>query len=173
MNNDKNTKRVGFAIYGDIHVAGPMFDIHDNENVYIDGMLQKQKVQEEKFEGVKQSLMDYVARLMPVVTADYKEQYTKIWLEILEQEAVSHVVYNKGSQKGTLFNRNLVAQILHMMAMGGIIARETTDVRMAELLEPEKGKNHSVRGALAVLPDDKQVKKAVKEVLERHRMKVL
>ena len=172
MKNEKKTKRVGFAIYGDIHVAGPMFDIHDNENVYIDGVLQKPKAQGEKNEGVKQSLMNYVERLMPVVAESFNELYAKMWKEILEQDAVSRVVYNKGSQKGTQFNRNLVAQILHMMAMGGVIAKETTDVRMAELLEPEKGKNHSVRGALAVLPGDKQVKKAVKEVLERYGVKV-
>ena len=133
----------------------------------------QKKVQEEKCEGMKQSVMDYVGRLMPVVTAGYREQYAKIWQEILEQDAVSRVVYEKGSQKGTLFNRNLVAQISHMMAVNGVIVKETTDVRMAELKETEKGKNHSVRGALAVTPDDKLVKKAVNDVLERYGVKVL
>ena len=33
-------------------------------------------------------------------------------------------------------------------------------------------KNHPVRGALSVSPEDKQVKKAVKEVLEKHGVKV-
>jgi hypothetical protein len=56
--------------------------------------------------------------------------------------------------------------------MGGVIVKETSDVRMAELLEPEKGKNHPVRGALALMPDDKHVKKAVYEVLEKHGVKV-
>lgn len=36
-------KRIGFAIFGDVNVAGPMFEIHDNNNVYIDGVLQKQQ----------------------------------------------------------------------------------------------------------------------------------
>ena len=43
---------------------------------------------------------------------------------------------------------------------------------MAELLEPEKGRNHPVRGALSVSPEDKRVKKAVNEVLEKHGVKV-
>lgn len=45
-------KKVGFAIYGDIHVAGPMFEIHDNNNVYIDGLLQRSqpKPEEETWE---------------------------------------------------------------------------------------------------------------------------
>ena len=133
----------------------------------------QKKVQEEKCEGMKQSVMGGGGRVMTVVTAGYREQYAKIWQEILEQDAVSRVVYEKGNQKGTLFNRNLVAQISHMMAVNGVIVKETTDVRMAELLEPEKGKNHSVRGALAVTPDDKLVKKAVNDVLERYGVKVL
>lgn len=131
----------------------------------------KKKAQEERYEGVKQSVMDYVGRLMPVVEADYREQYEIIWKEILEQDAVSQVVYDRGRQQGTLFNRKLVAQISHMM-VGGVIIKNTTDVKMAELLEPEKGKDHSVRGALSVSPEDKQVKKAVKEVLEKHGVKV-
>lgn len=131
----------------------------------------KKKAQEERYEGVKQSVMDYVGRLMPVVEADYREQYEIIWKEILEQDAVSQVVYDRGRQQGTLFNRKLVAQVSHMM-VGGVIIKNTTDVKMAELLEPEKGKDHSVRGALGVSPEDKQVKKAVKEVLEKHGVKV-
>lgn len=137
-----------------------------NENYY------QEKHKEEKAEGARQSVMDYVTRLMPVVASDFRELYPRIWHDILEQDAVSRVVYDKGSQKGTVFNRNLVAQISHMMATEGVIVRQTTDVRMAELLEPEKGKNHSVRGALAMSPDDKQVKKAVFEVLERYGVKV-
>lgn len=129
------------------------------------------KAKEEKLAGARQSVMDYVGRLMPVVAADYREQYQKIWTEILEQDAVSQVVYDRGRQQGTLFNRNLVAQITHMM-VGGIIVENTTDVRMAELLEPEKGIKHPVRGALGVSPEDRQIKKAVIEVLEKHGVKV-
>ena len=109
---------------------------------------------------------------LSMVAADFRTQFVDIWQEILEQEAVSKVVYERGSQKGTVFNRNLVAKISHMMLIGGVIIKETTDVKMAELLEPEKGRNHPVRGALALMPDDKQVKKAVNEVLERHGVKV-
>ena len=132
----------------------------------------KKKGQEESAGGLRKSVMEYVGRLLPVVATDYRDQFSNIWNEILEQDAVSKVVYNRGSQKGTVFNRNLVAHISHMMLMGGVIVKETSDVRMAELLEPEKGKNHPVRGALALMPDDKHVKKAVYEVLEKHGVKV-
>jgi len=148
-------------------------NILTGDGIHISYESSEKKRKELKQEGVRQAVMDYVGRLMPVVAADFRDHFGKIWQEILEKEAVSCVIYERGSQKGTLFNRNLVAQISHMMVIGGIIPKDTTDVRLAELLEPEKGKNHSVRGALAMSPDDKRVKKAVFEVLEKHGVKVL
>ena len=136
--------------------------------VYGDAPQQEQRVVRSR---VRDMIIEYVGRLMPVVVTDFRDRFLKIWLEILEQDAVSQVVYDRGRQQGTLFNRNLVAQISHMM-IGGLIIKDTSDVRMAELLEPEKGKNHPVRGALGLSPEDKQVKKAVKEVLEKHGVKV-
>ena len=121
----------------------------------------------------RDAIIDYVNRLMPVVAIDYREEYSKIWQDILEEEVVSRVVYDRGRQKGTVFNRNLVAQISRMMVLDGIIVRETNDVRMAELLEPEKGKDHPVRNQLGLTPDDIRIKKAVEEVFKRHGVKVL
>ena len=109
---------------------------------------------------------------MPVVAKEYQDEFPKIWLDILEEEAVSSVIYDRGRQKGTVFNRNLVAQISRMMVLDGIIVKDTNDKVMAELLEPEKGKDHSVRCQLALVPDDNRVKKAVEEVFLRHGVKV-
>ncbi len=122
--------------------------------------------------GLRQSVMDYVNRLMPVVAMDFREDYANIWQDILEEEVVSSVVYDRGRQKGTVFNRNLVAQISRMMLLDGIIIKETNDVAMAELLEPEKGKNHPVRNQLGLTPEDIRIKKAVEEVFRRHGVKV-
>ena len=122
--------------------------------------------------GLRQSVMDYVNRLMPVVAMDFREDYANIWKDILEEEVVSSVVYERGRQKGTVFNRNLVAQISRMMLLDGIIIKGTNDVAMAELLEPEKGKDHPVRNQLGLTPDDSRIKKAVEEVFRRHGVKV-
>ena len=155
------------------HFPNAQINILTGDDIHISYESSEKKTNEFKMEGIRKAVMDYVGRLMPVVAADFRDHFSKIWQEILEQDAISRVIYERGSQKGTLFNRNLVAQISHMLVIGGVILKDTTDVRMAELLEPEKGKNHSVRGALALSPDDKQVKKAVFEVLERHGVKVL
>ena len=155
------------------HFPNAQINILTGDGVHISYESSEKKTNELKMEGIRKSVTDYVGRLMPVVAADFRDHFSKIWQEILEQEAVSRVIYERGSQKGTLFNRNLVAQISHMMVIGGVILKNTPDVRMAELLEPEKGRNHSVRGALALSLDDKLVKRAVLEVLERHGVKVL
>ena len=122
--------------------------------------------------GVRQSIMEYVNKLMPVVAVEYREEFSKIWVDILEEEAVSSVIYDRGKQKGTVFNRNLVARISRMMVIYGIIVDDANDVVMAELLEPEKGKNHPVRNQLGFVPDDDKVKKAVKKVFIQHGVKV-
>lgn len=152
--------------------SNTQINILTGDSVQVSYESPNKRPQNEKFEGLKQSVMDYVTKLMPVVATEYKEVYLKMWLDILEKDAVSKIVYERGRQQGTLFNRNLVAQISHMMLMDGVIIDNTTDVKMAELLEPEKGKFHPVRGALGTPPEDKQVKNAVNEVLEKHGVKV-
>ena len=130
------------------------------------------KKEKEATNSLRKSIMDYVNRLMPVVASDYREDYANIWRDILEEEVVSSVVYERGRQKGTVFNRNLVAQISRMMMLEGIIIKETSDATMAELLEPEKGKAHPVRNQLGLTPDDSKITKAVEEVFLRHGVKV-
>jgi hypothetical protein len=122
--------------------------------------------------GGKKAVLEYVGRLLPVVDGNYKEDYTNIWQDILAEDAVSKVVYDRGRQKGTVFNRNLVAHISRMMVLEGIFIEQTNDVMMAELLEPEKGKDHPVRTQLGLTPDDIQVKKAVERVFKQHGVKV-
>ena len=125
-------------------------NILPGDGVHVSYESSKKEEGNEKVVGVRESLMDYVGRLMPVVSTGYRDQFTKIWQEILEQEAVSKVVYNKGSQKGTLFNRNLVANIIHYLDSRGLYKADSNDSTMAIALECNK--DHSVRGALAKDP---------------------
>jgi hypothetical protein len=74
---------------------------------------------------------------------------------------LERVIYNPGKQQGTTFNRDLVAQIAHLM--GSRVYTDTKAVQMAELLEPGKGKDHPVRQRLSENPDG-NVKKAVEQL---------
>lgn len=130
-----------------------------------DGKQTKQEVPKDK----KTSIMEYVDRLKPVVKEAALPIYDEVWLEILELDEVRCVVYNRGRQQGTIFNRDFVATIVHVMSQNEIISGN--DSELAVLLEPERGVKHPVRGQLG-LPPDKKVKKAVEGVLERHGLKV-
>ena len=153
---------------GNVKIAQLILEVQ-GDNIFNEN---KDKENEVPSSGLRQSVIEYVNRLMPVVAVEYREQYSKIWMDILEEEAVRCVIYNRGKQQGTVFNRNLVAQISRMMALDGIIVKETNDVMMAELLEPEKGKHHPVRNQLGLVPDDERVKKAVEAVFKRYGVEV-
>ena len=166
---DKKVERLRGLFEGG-NFPNSQINVITGDGVHVSYQSTQNKTSDVRQVGVKKALMEYIERLMPVVTTEYQTKYIQIWSEILEQENVGKVIYNPGSQKGTVFNRNLVARISHMMVLDGIITPNTSNLRMSELLEPEKGKDHSIRGELGMSPNDKMVKKAVKEVLKKHRM---
>ena len=112
----------------------------------------------------KDAIMEYVKRLMPVVREEYQSVYSEMWLGILDVKEVKLQVYNKGKQKGTTFNRDFVAQIIHQLG-NRIYLPDANPVVMAEHLEPEKGKDHPVRQKLGESPDN-SIKIAVEAVLK-------
>lgn len=113
----------------------------------------------------KESIIEYVDRLKPIVKPELLEEYDALWMQILELEEVKSNVYNKGKQQDTTFNRNLVAQIIHQIGdrvyFAGINVQQ-----YAEYLEPGKGKDHSVRQQLGLLPDI-PIKKAIERFLKK------
>ena len=80
-------------------------------------------------------------------------------------------IYDRGRQQGTIFNRSLVANIIHLMAIDNMVVKGTNDVRIAELLEPSKGKNHPVRSCLGLSPENR-VKRAIEQLLIELGVKV-
>ena len=107
----------------------------------------------------KEAIMEYVGRLKPVVKTEYQADYDTIWEGILELTQVRTLVYNKGKQQDTTFNRNLVAQIIHQVSDWLYLPTANT-VKMAEYLEPEKGIEHPVRQKLGESPE-RDGKKAI------------
>ena len=110
----------------------------------------------------KDSVLQYVMRLHPAqVREQWQDKYLALWESILELPAVSATIYNKGKQQGTTFNRNLVANILHLMAEKKVLALTANATKMAEMLEGDT--NASVRAQLGVMPP-KEIKESI-EVL--------
>ena len=113
---------------------------------------------------VKEAIMDYLWRLKPVIREQYLSVYDEIWDGILELHEVKMQIYQKGKQRDTTFNRNLLAQIIHQVSDRLYLPTANT-VKMAEYLEPEKGMEHSVRQKLGESPE-KTNKKAVDEYMK-------
>ena len=98
-----------------------------------------------------QLIIDYVMRLHPMyVRPEWKEKYQSLWEEILELPAVADKIYDKGRQQGTAFNRNLVANILHLMVEQKVLTVTSNAKKMAEILEGDA--NASVRAKLGEMP---------------------
>ena len=146
-------------------------DIQDAMEIAMEKRTETQKKTVGQTQGMRQAIIDYVNKLLPVVNMKCCDCYSKIWSELLAQDSVNSIVYDRGRQKGTIFSRNLVARIINMLRTGDVI-KKVSDTELATLLEPKKGKNHPVRLQLAFKPDDLKIQKDVKQVLERYCVKV-
>lgn len=122
------------------------------------------QVEPEPIQGAKSNIMEYVSRLKPLVKDDFQKEYDEFWMQILELEEVKQQVYNKGKQQDTTFNRNLVARMIHQIGDRVYIVG-INDQQYAEYLEPGRGKNHSVRQQLGLMPEA-PIKKAIERFLE-------
>ena len=146
---------------GQMNVGGGTIHVH------VQG---KQQVVDEQAENAtcnpqpdKKSIIDYVMKLHPVyVSKEWQDKYEWLWKQILELTAVAEKIYDKGRQQNTTFNRNLVGNILHLLADKKVL---TTNNATKLAIGLEKDENASVRAKLGEMPP-KEVKDAVEEWLE-------
>lgn len=109
-----------------------------------------------------QLIIDYVMRLHPMhVRQEWIEKYQALWEEILELPVVVSRIYDKGRQQGTTFNRNLVANILHLMAEKKVLVTDNA-TKLAMTLEGTS--DTSVRAQLGVMPP-KEIESSVGKMI--------
>ncbi len=102
-------------------------------------------------------------RLHPFhVREEWREKYRQLWEAILELPAVAEIIYDKGKQQGTTFNRNLVGNILHLMAERKVLSTGNA-TKLAIALEGTS--DTSVRAKLGEMPP-RPVKVAVEKLLD-------
>ena len=146
---------------GQMNVGGGTIHVH------VQG---KQQVVEEVDENAtrnpqlcKENILEYVMRLHPVyVRQEWQDKYGELWEQILELPAVADKIHDKGKQQNTTFNRNLVGNILHLLADKKVL---TTNNATKLAIGLEKDENASVRAKLGEMPP-KEVKDAVEEWLK-------
>lgn len=75
------------------------------------------KVKEDPFgtaaiASIRKEILDYVGRTRNLVEDRWRDGYMDLWEDILDLDVVAAEVYDRGRQKGTVFNRKLVANII-------------------------------------------------------------
>ena len=146
---------------GQMNVGGGTIHVH------VQG---KQQVVEEQAENAtcnpqpdKKSIIDYVMKLHPVyVSKEWQDKYEWLWKAILELPVVAEKIYDKGRQQNTTFNRNLVGNILHLLADKKVLAITANATKMAEVLEGDA--NASVRAKLGEMPS-RAIEQAVESLI--------
>ena len=112
----------------------------------------------------QKSILDYVMRLHPShVRQEWQDKYQALWEEILGLSAVADKIYNPGRQQGTTFNRNLVANILHLMEEKKVLTFTASAKNMAIVLEGDA--DASVRAQLGVMPP-KEIELSIMELVK-------
>lgn len=114
-------------------------------------------------EHLKSEIMTYVSRIKQYVANEWRNRYETTWRSVLDIPEVKSIVFSPGKQKDTLFNRNLVANIIYIMCNAGFYT-DTNATALTIALEGDK--EHSVRGQLAKEPADELLVKHVKALLQ-------
>ena len=110
----------------------------------------------------KDSILQYVMRLHPAqVREQWQDKFFALWESILELPAVSSTIYDKGRQKDTTFNRNLVGNILYLLAEKKILKTDNA-TRLA--IELEGSSEVSIRQKLGEMPA-KKIKDSIEELI--------
>lgn len=110
-------------------------------------------------QAIQNDIFAYVAKLNDCVKPEWKTKYATLWKNILAIPEVEALIYNKGQQKNTTFNRNLVGNIIKVL-MGKVIEGDATE--LARVLE--NNSDHSIRGQMGKSPSA-EIEKAILELL--------
>lgn len=67
-------------------------------------------------EAKREDILEYVGKTLPLVLYQWKDKYMDLWRDILDIPAVDDIIYKKGRQQKTSFNRK---EILHIICYLG------------------------------------------------------
>ena len=110
-----------------------------------------------------EAIIQYVMKLHPTyVSEKWKTHYQKLWEKVLEIPEVKTVIHDKGRQKNTTFNRNLVGNILHLMTNKEVLSENATKLTIA--LEGDE--DSSIRAQLGKLPKDQKLERSIIEIID-------
>lgn len=116
-------------------------------------------------ESIRSEIVKYVMKTLDFVSEKWKNHFEALWTEILKLKDVDAEVYNKGGQQGTVFNRVLVAGIIHVL-MDCKVYNKCTYTALAIALE--NNEEHHVRQELGRNPSE-EIQTAIKELMQKRK----
>ena len=123
------------------------------------------KHKDDEVKNKRKAIMEYVGMLKDVVDERFLPVYDEMWHTILKLESVKSIIYKyRKNQKGHIFSLRLVGNIINLMKENGVFIINIA-AKLAEILEPEKGKDSSVAGYMRFPLEDKGIKKDIEEVI--------
>ena len=122
----------------------------------------EKELQNAEREQRKSDILQYVAKLTQYVSKEWKNRYETLWKNILALPEVEAEVYEPGKQKGTTFNRNLIAHIIYIMCKEDVIT-EKNATRLATALEGSG--EYSVRNQLGQHPSNREITDKVQQLI--------
>ena len=99
---------------------------------------------------VRNQILAYVSRVSPLLSYKWDNRFMELWEDILDLPEVKLKIYMVGRQRGTTFNRNLVANILNRLSIYGVYRGGYRTTEIAICLEGDI--SHPVRAALGQVP---------------------
>ena len=173
MENEENTPKVVINIQTAYNVNPAATKV---ENTFIIGSrAEGKKAMAESTGGkdcvdanaIRPEILKYVSRVLPLLHDEPKGYFMRLWCDILNLPEVESKVFNPGNQRGTIFNRDLVANILYHLRVRKIykvVYRDNYNgAAMCEALEGDH--DHAVKHALRDEPP-KDVREAIDKLLK-------
>lgn len=120
----------------------------------------------------RDAILDYVSKTIGFVLFQWKGRYMDLWADILELPEVKSIIYDKGRQVGTTFNRKEVAHIIcylgkHALDGCGIFEKYNATHIAASFHD---GAEKSVRPELGFKPS-KSIQDAINKLLQDQKYK--
>ena len=116
-------------------------------------------------EALHKEIILYVKNTLPFVNRAWKDKYMELWGDILLLPEVDAIIYDKGQQEGTAFNRKEVAHIICYLgkyADGGGIFEQYVARQIAPCFHD--GKEHTIRPELGFRPS-KEIQLAIDKLI--------
>ena len=121
-------------------------------------------------ESVRQEILNYVENTLQFVNLKWRDRYMGLWADILSLPEVDAVVYDKGMQEGTRFNRKEVAHIICYLgkhADGGIgIFTKYVATHIAASFKD--GKQSTIRPELGFRPSQ-EIQTAIDTLMKKRK----